>query len=202
MESIINAAIGLTGAAIGGLLSYIGCWHGAKENTKAQNAIFEKNKENAKEFKREKTKKCARLIYLDLLNALDEGYKIIKGREREFVGKAPDLLPMHEEFSAAIMNISDELTVEQIILINRIYGYMEKVRHDILALDYQTANLGMIVSDYELMEVEVFGVKYKDIIQFKLENITKDFFIDKMDIKYQELFQKLRSLGELEHYGS
>lgn len=193
----LAAGIGFIGAIIGGYFSYLGSKSAAKESIRAQNEIFIRNNSLIKQEKEEAIKKYSRVIYLDFLNALDEGFRVLKGRERTNVGKAPDLLPISKDFSHAVLSISDKLTSKEIILVNRLYGYIEKIRNDIFELNYQISHYDEIKFDYSIMEIEVFGDNYTEIITLPLENITIDYFLDKMKKEYLNLFKTLRNLGQI-----
>ncbi|NMI03202.1 hypothetical protein HF638_04405 [Paenibacillus sp. SZ31] len=202
ISNIIIASLGLVGAMIGGFLSYKASKSATQDSIKAQSEIYNKTREleNRRIFENKRT--SAKIIYIDFLNAIDEGLNIVKEQKRQHVGRAPNLLPMNTAYSSIIVSLSEELNPEELSVINRLYGIMEKVRHDILNLDYILGTYDHIEFDYRILLVEVFGNNYKEMIETNLEYITRDLIVEKIDREYKKVFEKLRVLGELNTYGN
>lgn len=202
VNNIITAGLGLAGAMIGGYFSYRGSKSATEDSIQAQSKIYEETRvlENRKISENKRT--SAKIIYIDFLNAIDEGLNVVKDQSKQQVGRAPNLLPMNIVYSAAIVSLSGELDSQELALINRLYGIMEKVRHDIMQLDYIIGTYDHIKFDYHILLVEVFGDRYQEIMKLNLELITKDFIIEQLDRKYKVVFERLRTIGELNTYGN
>ncbi|BAF60324.1 hypothetical membrane protein [Pelotomaculum thermopropionicum SI] len=202
MDSTLLAGIfGLIGTIIGsliaGIYSYKGSKNAAERNIEVQNKVLTEAKELEDEKKREIIKTYAKLIYLDLLTAVFEGFQFLKGVARPNVGNAPPLLPMYHEYGKAITFISSEFNADELTLINKLYGIIEKIRHDIINLNYITNSFDLIRFNFLLLEVEVFGEKYSKIMSLDGNMITKDYLIYELHGKYKKIFDKLIELSDI-----
>lgn len=194
--------IGLIGAVIGGCLSYIGSKKATEDSIKAQTKIYEHTRELEERRAYENRRTAAKIIYIDFLNAICEGFNVVKEQKRQYVGTLPNLLPMNTGYSAVIVSLSGDLNSNDLVLINKLYGIMEKIRYDIMQFNYLLDTTEHIRLGYSILLVEVFGDKYLDMMQYSLNLITKDFIVEQLDSKYKALFERLRSIGELDTYGN
>lgn len=197
-----TAGIGLIGAVIGGCFSYIGSKSATEDSIKAQTKIYEHTRELEKRKVYENRRTAAKIIYIDFLNAIFEGFNVVKEQKRQYVGLLPNLLPMNTGYSAVIVSLSGDFNSNDLALINKLYGIMEKIRYDIMQLDYLKGRIDHIRFGYHILLVEVFGDKYQEMMQSGLDLITKDFIVEQLDRKYKALFESLRSIGELDTYGN
>lgn len=202
MDSTLLAGIfGLVGTIIGsiiaGIYSYKGSYAATERNIEVQSKLLAEAKELEEEKKHETIRTYAKLIYLDLLTALFEGFQSIKGVVRPTVGSAPPLLPMYQEYGRAITFLSGEFDADELILINRLYGIIEKIRHDIFNLNYITNPYDLINFSFTLFETEVFGEKYSKIVGLDGSMITKDYLEYELYGKYKKIFDKLKKLSDI-----
>lgn len=192
-----QALIGLIGAILGGVLCYLGSKSAAKESIVAQRKIFDDNK--SLEMQRLERIACtnAKVIYLDILTAVNEGFRVIKELSRPIVGSAPNLLPIYNEYSKAIAYISDMMTPEELILINKVYGIIEKIRSDIFKLSYTSDQDGNINFDYHLLLVEIYADEYLKMIQHEPSTLTINFLLEWMPLEYKTVMNKLKGIGNI-----
>jgi|GEM_PF-2584114 len=202
ISELITAGIGLIGAVIGGYFSYRGSKSATEDSIKAQSKMYEQTRKLEERKINESRRTTAKIIYIDFLNAIYEGLNVTKDQQRQYVGRAPNLLPMNTGYSTVIVSLSGELDSNELVLINKLYGIMEKIRYDILQLNYVLDTYDHIKFDYNILLIEVFGNKYKEIMQYNLDQLTKDFIVEELDKKYKVFFERLRTIGELDTYGN
>jgi hypothetical protein len=202
MTALFAAGIGLMGAIVGGYFSYKGSKSASVANITSQNEMFTRNKE-LEELKRlEATKTSAKIIYLDLLTSIYEGFNVLKDADRPNVGRAPDLLPMHGGYSNLLVTLSEELDSDELILINKFYGVIEKIRYDILQINYVSSSYDHIIFDYNLLILNAFGNNFKEMMGLELSLITKDYITERLSPEVNKLFNKLRGIGNINQYGN
>lgn len=190
-NSILSAIIGFIGAIIGALIGGKYTERVSKSNIEAQNKALDENKLQQSIKEKEFCISSSKIIYLDLLTALHEGFRFLKTK------KSPALLPLNNEYSKALVLISNNFRAEELILLNKLFGIIEKIRYDILNTNYAANKFTNIEHDYTLLEEEVFKEKYSEILSYDVIMITKDYLITQLSKNYKIIFQKLNELEQI-----
>lgn len=186
----------LWGAIIGGGISAVTSILATNINIKAQSNFVKKQEENQINQLEESIRHSAKLVYLDLTTAILEGFSVIKSVSKEHFGSMPVQLPINPRYADAVAILSKKLSPTELVSINRLYGMINRVQHDIEKKSYTSDLFNDVKLDYVAIEVNVFGESYPEIMSFDIENITIDYLMDKLDKNYLVL-RKLKEIAEM-----
>jgi hypothetical protein len=109
---------------------------------------------------------------------------------------------MHGGYSNLLVTLSEELDSDELILINKFYGVIEKIRYDILQINYVSSSYDHIIFDYNLLILNAFGNNFKEMMGLELSLITKDYITERLSPEVNKLFNKLRGIGNINQYGN
>lgn len=194
LGAIYGGILGLLGSAIGGWASYRGSKSAAKDSIDTQVTITERQKEDSIRNQLEELNNSAKTIYLDLFTAIFECLRFCSKTERPNIGRAPDCIPTNPDYKRDIIRINKEFEPAQLILINKLFGIIEKVKHDILNLQYITSSYDLIEWDYNMLGIELYGKQFFELLKENISELDDSDMIEKMNPNYREMFKRLRNL--------
>lgn len=198
-NTLLAGLFGLIGSIIGGLASFYGSKSAAKSSIEAQNKLIQERNVHEESEALKKISINARIIFFDLITALHEGLMVYKEVKRPGVGVAPMMLPMYGNYSNSIAIISDKLVSEELILLNKLYGAIEKIRHDILNANLVEDDFYKIRVDYLLLISEVYGDRYGEMLGLDIGMITEHRLLMELRDNYKSLFTKLIKISAREN---
>lgn len=191
------------GAIVGGVFSYYGNRHATKISIKAQEQFISEAKELETIKNEQELIKYSKIIYLDILNAIDEAFTVIKNRTTNNTDIAPRLSSTFSNYSEAISLFSNKLDSDELLMLNRLFGVIEKIRWDILHSHYQANSISHITSYYKILLIDAFGEKeLEEIIKYERENITRDYFSERFVNRLKETMNSLREISGLKRHGN
>ncbi|GAW92360.1 hypothetical protein [Calderihabitans maritimus] len=185
MDSTLLAGIfGLVGSIIGGLCSYYGIKKATDDNIRAQQVRIKQEKDLNK-------KASARIIYIDLFTAIREIIRVRRGDRG-----APHNISAARDFSVHIANLSNHLSFEEMVLINKLYGLVEKIRLDIINSSFISSPDEKIRFSSDLLGQELFGDRFAEVAKrTDYRAIDREFLIASMKEDYGRLFNKIKDLA-------
>jgi len=199
MDSTLMAGIyGLAGSIIGGLASYFGSKNAAKDNINAQNKVLNDQKGKDKQLNLERIKISAKVIYYDLLTAIYEVFRFRKEATYN-TENIPKYINISPNYNQCIEVLSSKLELEQILLLNKLYGLIEQLRYAILRFSFETKNYFDCERQGEAIGIELFSGKniFQDYFStFDVNNFNIDILIGNMNTPCRQLFEKLKEIEE------
>ncbi len=202
LSAIISGVIGfvgaLLGAFVGGKFNIKASMNATQRSIDAQNEVNNNAKILEQNKKTEEIKNSIRMIYLDLTSTIWESWLTIKNMRPE--GKNISMIPMNTQYAKSISLISDEFNVDELILINKIYGMIEKIRSDIFKLEYDSASNNSIITSTGIFLLVLYEDKnnnYGNMVNYNVDLFTKDFALDSLNSQYKLLLNKLKEKSGL-----
>lgn len=198
LAAIYGGAIGLVGSAIGGVASYLGSKKAAKVNIDAQQRVLNEEKIKEKEEQEQILRTSARIIYIDIFTALKEIIRIQTKIQKPNIGNAPEGISISRNYSEHIANLSGDFQLEQLVLINKLYGLVWRLQQDILRLNYITDDYNAIRFSVNIIGVELFGANFFSILdEIEYDNLDDRKIISRMEPQYYGLLDSLKGIALL-----
>lgn len=198
LAAIYGGAIGLVGSAIGGIASYLGSKKAAKVNIDAQQRVLNEEKIKEKEEREQILRTSARIIYIDIFTALKEIIRIQTKIQKPNIGNAPEGISISRNYSEHIANLSGDFQLEQLVLINKLYGLVWRLQQDILRLNYITDDYNAIRFSVNIIGVELFGANFFSILdEIEYDNLDDRKIISRMEPQYYGLLDSLKGIALL-----
>lgn len=198
LAAIYGGAIGLVGSAIGGIASYLGSKKAAKVNIDAQQRVLNEEKIKEKEEQEQILRTSARIIYIDIFTALKEIIRIQTKIQKPNIGSAPEGISISRNYSEHIANLSGDFQLEQLVLINKLYGLVWRLQQDILRLNYITDDYNAIRFSVNIIGVELFGANFFSILdEIEYDNLDDRKIISRMEPQYYGLLDSLKGIALL-----
>jgi len=199
---LLAGLVGLAGSVIGGLASglasYWGSKRAAKDSINAHKEVINEQKEKEKEEQDKSVRTSARIIIIDTFTAVREIIRIRNQNEKPNVGRAPENISICGGFSMHIANLSENLTFDELVLINKLYGLMDRIKHDISTVDYMKDSYDKCEFSADILGLELFGGKYFNIAKLTDYRVMiYEVLIDGMEHSYKNLFRKIHQLAEM-----
>ena len=200
INALIASSSAIIGAIIGGTCSIYGSKIATDKNIKAQERVF-KEKNDLENQKIQQTIQInAKIIYYDIASALYEAFMIRKNKANPGIGHSPIQIPMYTEYSSAIVSLSNNISAKEIFLLNKLYAIIEKIRNDIMQINYLTSSSNDIEIGCLALLGEAFGDKYIEILKYDEGYITQDYIMEQLKLEYKNLFNKIVKIGEIGSY--
>ncbi|NLX02872.1 MAG: hypothetical protein GXY40_10155 [Syntrophomonadaceae bacterium] len=198
LAAIYGGAIGLVGSAIGGIASYLGSKKAAKVNIDAQQRVLNEEKIKEKEEQEQILRTSARIIYIDIFTVLKEIIRIQTKIQKPNIGSAPEGISISRNYSEHIANLSGDFQLEQLVLINKLYGLVWRLQQDILRLNYITDDYNAIRFSVNIIGVELFGANFFSILdEIEYDNLDDRKIISRMEPQYYGLLDSLKGIALL-----
>ncbi len=198
LAAIYGGAIGLVGSAIGGVASYLGSKKAAKVSIDAQQRVLNEEKIKEKEEREQILRTSARIIYIDIFTALKEIIRIQTKIQKPNIGNAPEGISISRNYSEHIANLSGDFQLEQLVLINKLYGLVWRLQQDILRLNYITDDYNAIRFSVNIIGVELFGANFFSILdEIEYDNLDDRKIISRMEPQYYGLLDSLKGIALL-----
>lgn len=198
LAAIYGGAIGLVGSAIGGIASYLGSKKAAKVSIDAQQRVLNEEKIKEKEEREQILRTSARIIYIDIFTALKEIIRIQTKIQKPNIGNAPEGISISRNYSEHIANLSGDFQLEQLVLINKLYGLVWRLQQDILRLNYITDDYNAIRFSVNIIGVELFGANFFSILdEIEYDNLDDRKIISRMEPQYYGLLDSLKGIALL-----
>lgn len=198
LAAIYGGAIGLVGSAIGGIASYLGSKKAAKVNIDAQQRVLNEEKIKEKEEQEQILRTSARIIYIDIFTVLKEIIRIQTKIQKPNIGNAPEGISISRNYSEHIANLSGDFQLEQLVLINKLYGLVWRLQQDILRLNYITDDYNAIRFSVNIIGVELFGANFFSILdEIEYDNLDDRKIISRMEPQYYGLLDSLKGIALL-----
>lgn len=200
---MLAGLFGLAGSVIGGLASglasYWGSERAAKDSINAHKEVINEQKEKEKEEQDKSVRTSARIIIIDTFTAVREIIRIRNQNEKPNVGRVPENISTCGGFSMHIENLSENLTFDELVLINKLYGLMDSIKHDISTLDsLKQISYNKCKSSADILGLELFGEKYFNIAKVTDYRVMNyEVLIDGMEHSYKNLFGKIHQLAKM-----
>lgn len=198
LAAIYGGAIGLVGSAIGGIASYLGSKKAAKVSIDAQQRVLNEEKIKEKEEQEQILRTSARIIYIDIFTVLKEIIRIQTKIQKPNIGNAPEGISISRNYSEHIANLSGDFQLEQLVLINKLYGLVWRLQQDILRLNYITDDYNAIRFSVNIIGVELFGANFFSILdEIEYDNLDDRKIISRMEPQYYGLLDSLKGIALL-----
>lgn len=198
LAAIYGGAIGLVGSAIGGVASYLGSKKAAKVSIDAQQRVLNEEKIKEKEEQEQILRTSARIIYIDIFTVLKEIIRIQTKIQKPNIGSAPEGISISRNYSEHIANLSGDFQLEQLVLINKLYGLVWRLQQDILRLNYITDDYNAIRFSVNIIGVELFGANFFSILdEIEYDNLDDRKIISRMEPQYYGLLDSLKGIALL-----
>jgi len=194
--TLLAGAAGLIGSIIGGAAGYMGSKSAAQDSIRAQRAFFQEQIQRDDQRRLQQVKACARTIYADLFNAIQEFIRINKDESLPYAGRGVQLLSYDPNYTEKINALSEHLEWSDIQFLYVIYGYISKY-NNYASADSITRNG---YDDSKLISKTagtlIFGAFFEGICsQTNTRSIEHDKLIEEIGIQSnKELFKKLQRL--------
>lgn len=182
-----NLLSGLIGAIIGGLASIIGGLWATNKNIAAQNALLLKQEQNEDRKNHLLVKASAKTIHSDVMSAITEAQLIASSK------KMPSGISVGTQYSQHITNLISFFDSNEIALIYKIYGHIERLKIDYQKFNEQNA-FDPTRRDAKSFVKEIFGDNEPLVMQFEKSHDQPHKYISLMKSEYKMLLEKLASM--------
>ena len=191
--NIISVLIPLASVILGSSISWFASIYTTNKNIKAQNDAILRNKAEVDRLQKINIYESKKRIYADIINALFEAIRVRKKIPMAGIGITPVGLAFNNNYSELIENIGDDIGYMGIVTVNRFYGILEKIRHDIIHFNNVTDNITNIDYSYLILLSDFFSDNYIKILETKEEDLDINKMKNEMVPVYKNLVEKLQN---------
>lgn len=141
----------------------------------------------------ELVRQSALIIYIDLFAAINEIIKI--AQIKRSIKYRPQNIQFCEEYAIYLSNISSKLDFDEILLIRRVYGMLD--RYSSYFFDRNNEWLANMIDAAEVLGAEFFEDNehyYSTAARTNYNVFYDQLIINDMEEKYRRLFMKLKKL--------
>lgn len=200
ITTVISASAIIIGSLIGAWFSWIISKKTTEKSIEEQYKILDRNVQYEEVWKKKDLCKDANIVRLDICTVVFQSIRTLKKFEEGTLDK-PYPIPINKNYACSVSNLSNHYFLKEISYIYQLYGFLEKLNHDVLNSEFLTKESEeKLIPIYEDILKSIYGENYKKILTIDIDRVSYDEIYNNAYIKdgFRKVLDKLDKLCNIE----